>query len=89
MSTSSQTWVVRSPDDLARALSGARRARGLTQGELAAELGLGRSYLAELESGAASPMVIERVLRALRRLGATVTITLPASTAETDADAQG
>ena len=77
MPTPSETWVIRAPDDLARALAGARRARGLTQAELAEELGVGRSYLAELESGAASPMVIERVLRALRRLGATVTITLP------------
>ncbi len=72
-----QIWEVRSPDDLARALASARVSRGLTQQDLAEEIGVGRSYLAELESGAASPVAIERTLRALRRLGATVTITLP------------
>lgn len=71
-------WVVRSPEDLARALAGARASRGLTQRELADEIGVGRSYLAELETGAASPVAIERTLRALRRLGATVTVSLPA-----------
>ncbi len=75
------TWVVRSPEDLARALAGARTARGLTQQQLAEQTGIGRSYLAELESGAASPMVIDRLLRALRRSGATVTVTVEAEDA--------
>lgn len=71
-----RTWEVRSPEDLARALAGARAARGMTQQDLAEQTGIGRSYLAELESGAASPMVIDRLLRALRRSGATVTISV-------------
>lgn len=72
-----RVWDVRSPEDLARALAGARTSRGLTQQELSEQIGVGRSYLAELESGAASPVAIERTLRALRRLGATITITVP------------
>jgi transcriptional regulator with XRE-family HTH domain len=72
-----QTWAVRSPADLGRAISGARRERGLTQEALAEELGIERSYLAELENGL-SPIALERSLRALRRLGAKVTVTMPA-----------
>jgi HTH-type transcriptional regulator/antitoxin HipB len=71
-----RTWLVRSPEDVGRALAGARRARGMTQADLAEEVGVHRSYLAELESGAASPLVLERLLRALRHSGATLTVTL-------------
>ena len=70
-------WTVRSGADLGRAISGVRVERGLTQADLARETGVNRSYLAELESGADSPLVIERALRALRRMGATVTVSLP------------
>lgn len=69
-------WSVRSPADLGRAVAGVRYERKLTQEELAAELGIERSYLARLEAGA-STLLLERALRALRRLGATVTVTLP------------
>jgi transcriptional regulator with XRE-family HTH domain len=71
-------WIVRSPADLGRAIAGARTQQGLTQQELAAEADIERTYLARLEAGA-SPLVLERALRALRRMGATVTVTLPAS----------
>lgn len=70
-------WTIRSGADLGRAISGVRVERGLTQADLARETGVNRSYLAELESGAEPPLVIERALRALRRMGATVTISLP------------
>lgn len=70
------SWTVRNPGDLGRAIAGVRGARGLTQSELAAQAGIGRSYLAQLEAGA-SQLVLERGLRALRRMGASVTITLP------------
>jgi len=69
-------WSVRSSADLGRAIAGARAARGLTQSELADRTGINRSYLAELEQGA-STLQLERALRTLRRLGATVTVTLP------------
>jgi transcriptional regulator with XRE-family HTH domain len=70
------TWRVRTPADLGRAIAGARRERGLSQGRLAAELGFERSYLSELESGEAT-IALERTLRALRRLGAEITVSLP------------
>lgn len=71
-----QEWTVRSPADVGRAIAGVRGARGLTQVELAERVGIDRGYLARLEAGA-SPLVLERSLRALRRMGATVTIALP------------
>lgn len=70
-------WSVRSPADLGRAVAGVRAERELTQEQLAAEIGIDRTYLARLESGA-STLLLERALRALRRLGATVTVSLPA-----------
>lgn len=71
-----RTWTVRSSADLGRAVAAARAARGLTQAELADGAGINRSYLAALERGA-STLLLERALRVLRRLGATVTVTLP------------
>jgi transcriptional regulator with XRE-family HTH domain len=68
-------WRVRSAADLGRALAGARRQRGLTQEQMARELQIDRSYLSELESGS-SALVLQRTLRALRRLDAEVTVTL-------------
>lgn len=71
-----RTWVVRSPADLGRAIAGVRTEKGLTQEGLAEQAAVDRSYLARLEAGA-SPLILERTLRALRRMGATVTVTLP------------
>jgi len=71
-----RTWTIRNPADLGRAIAGVRAAKGLTQAELASRAGIGRSYLAQLEAGA-SQLVLERSLRALRRMGASVTVTLP------------
>ena len=70
-----RTWVVRSGDDLGRAIADIRRSRGLTQAELAATAGIERPYLAKIETGR-SVRLLEHVLRILRRLGATVTITV-------------
>lgn len=70
------TWAIRSPEDVARAVAGARSARGLTQAELAEQTGIARGYLAKLESGASTPMVLDRTIRLLRRMGATITITI-------------
>jgi transcriptional regulator with XRE-family HTH domain len=72
----SLTWGIRSPADLGRAIAGSRRERGLSQEKLAHELGIERTYLSEIEAGQ-STIALERSLRALRRLGATVTVTLP------------
>jgi transcriptional regulator with XRE-family HTH domain len=68
-------WTVRSPEDLGRAIAGVREARGLTQEDLAKATAVHRSYLAALEAGSEA-LVLERALRALRRMGATVTVTL-------------
>ncbi len=70
----SRTWNVRSGDDLGRAVAAIRVQQGLTQAELAARAGIGRTWLAKLESGR-SASVLDHLLRLLRRLGATVTIT--------------
>jgi transcriptional regulator with XRE-family HTH domain len=69
-------WTIHNPADLGRAIAGARAARGLTQVELAEQVDIDRGYLARLEAGA-SQLVLERSLRALRRMGATITVTVP------------
>ncbi|MGI8413076.1 MAG: helix-turn-helix domain-containing protein [Solirubrobacteraceae bacterium] len=73
--TGSRSWVVRSPSDLSRAIAGIRTVRGMRQEDLATETGIDRTYLAKLEAGASS-IQLDRMLRALRRMGATITITL-------------
>lgn len=75
--TPTNSWRIRTPADLGRAIAGARRERGLSQGALADELGFKRSYLSELETGSEATIALERSLRTLRRLGAEVTVTLP------------
>ena len=80
---SSRSWVIRSPSDLGRAIAGIRAVRGLRQEDLATQTGIDRTYLAKLEAGASS-IQLQRVLRALRRMGATVTITLADSDGEKD-----
>jgi transcriptional regulator with XRE-family HTH domain len=79
MSTDRTTssWRIRTPADLGRAIAGARRERGLSQGALADELAFKRSYLSELETGGEATIALERSLRVLRRLGADLTVTLP------------
>lgn len=77
MSTRSTRVVeVREASDLGRAIAAARAARGWRQQDLAEQAGIDRTYLARLEAGATS-LLIERGLRALRRMGATVTVTIP------------
>ena len=71
----SHEWSIRTSADLGRAIAGVRKVRGLTQQSLADDAGLERSYLARLEAGA-STLALERVLRLLRRMGATVAVTV-------------
>lgn len=75
-SSSGEVWRVASGDDLGRALADVRVARGMSQQELADAIGVQRSYLAEIEAGG-SVLMIERLLRAFRRMGAEVTVTVP------------
>lgn len=71
-----RTWTVRSSADLGRAIAGVRAERQLTQADLAEQTEINRSYIAELECGA-STLAVERALRLLRWMGATVTVTAP------------
>ncbi|HEX6394555.1 MAG TPA: helix-turn-helix transcriptional regulator [Acidimicrobiales bacterium] len=65
---------IRRGADLGHVLAEARRAKGFTQAEMAHEVGLTRVYLSALESGRSTPL-LEHYLRALRRIGAEVTVT--------------
>ena len=69
-----RAWIVRSSEDLGRAVAEIRTVRTLTQRELAEQSGLSRPWLAKLESGR-RVVVVDHLLRVLRRLGATVTVT--------------
>ena len=71
-------YEVRRGGDVGAAVAAARRDRGLTQAELAEQLGIDRGYLAAIETGRTNRL-IEHLLRALRRLGADVTVTWPAA----------
>lgn len=74
-------WSIHNPADIGRAIAGVRAEKGLTQAALAKQIEIDRGYLARLEAGA-SQLVLERSLRALRRMGATITVSLPADDAE-------
>jgi HTH-type transcriptional regulator / antitoxin HipB len=73
MAHGSTTYLVRSPADLGRALAELRRARGLSQADLAERLGLDRSYVTKVERGHSSPLLV-LVFDVLAELEATVTI---------------
>ena len=51
----------------------------MTQDELAAEAGVSRSVLAKIEAGK-STILVDHLLRLIRRLGGTVTVTFDGST---------
>lgn len=70
---SRRTWTIRSGTDLGRAVADVRVATSRTQADLAADTGLTRSYIAKLETGRTSPL-LDHLIRALRRMGATVTV---------------
>ncbi len=71
-----RTFTVRTGKDLGGAVREARLASNMTQEDLAERTGLGRSYLAKMESGL-SVVLLDRALRALRQLGAEVVVTFP------------
>ncbi len=85
MVTPSRSYAVRRGGDLGAAVAEARRARGLSQTELAAQLGVDRTYLSAIERGR-SNRLMDHVLRALRRLGAEVVVTWPAPDTPEDGD---
>ena len=69
-----RTWEIRSGADLGRAIADIRTARHFTQQQLAERVPLGRHTLAKIEVGR-SAILLEQMLRVLRRLGAHVTVT--------------
>ena len=85
MVTPTRSYLVRRGADLGAAVAEVRHSRWLTQAELAAQLGVDRTYVAAMERGRSSRL-IDHLLRALRRLGAEVTVTWPADTDRGRAD---
>lgn len=82
----SRSYAVRRGGDLGAAVAEARRARGLSQSELAEQMGVDRTYVSAIERGR-SNRLMDHLLRALRRLGAEVVVTWPAAgTTEDDVD---
>lgn len=71
-----RTFTVRTGKDLSRAVREARVSAGLTQEQLAQQAGLDRSYLAKMETGL-TVVLLDRIVRTLRQLGAEVTVRLP------------
>lgn len=72
------TGTVSSPQALGRLLQQARLARGLSQQQVAAELGISQGYVSELESGKTS-LALTRVFDIMRLTGMTLSAEIPAS----------
>lgn len=70
-----ERYLVRSPDDFGRAIAEIRKSQNITQAQLGAHSGMSRDSVAQLERGRQGRS-IALLLRLLRRLGATVTITV-------------
>lgn len=66
-------WVIRHPADLGRAMRHFRDRGGVTQAELADQVGIHRSYLSDLERGRSTEQT-ERAFRVLRRLGLEIVV---------------
>lgn len=69
MTTPDVTWApINTAEDLGRFLRNLRVRRGLTQAQLAAELGVTRQYVVEIERGKTN-LYSERLFQSLRLLG--------------------
>jgi transcriptional regulator with XRE-family HTH domain len=68
--------TIRSGSDFGLAIAEARAERGLTQVAAAELTGVERTYLARIEAGATT-LLLDRIVRTLRRLGAEITVILP------------
>ncbi|MEI7887887.1 MAG: helix-turn-helix transcriptional regulator [Actinomycetes bacterium] len=71
-------WTIRTGGDLGASVAEIRQLSGHTQAQLADEAAISRDYLAKLESGR-STKVLEHLLRLLRRMGATITVSFEES----------
>jgi HTH-type transcriptional regulator / antitoxin HipB len=64
-----EAWAaVHTPEDLGRFLARVRQDHGLTQQELAEDLGVSRRYVSEIENGKPG-LYTERLFQMLRLLG--------------------
>jgi len=70
------TGTVSSPQALGRLLQQARLARGLSQQQVAAELGISQAYVSELESGKTS-LALTRVFDMMRLTGMRLSAEIP------------
>ena len=70
------TGTVSNPHALGRLLQQARMARGLSQQQVAAQLGISQGYVSELETGKTS-LALTRVFDIMRLTGMTLTAELP------------
>lgn len=78
------TLRVTNPVQLGMAIRHIRHETGMSQAELANRCGIHASYLSELERGNVTEQT-ERILRILRRLGATLHIEVPDATPSPEA----
>jgi transcriptional regulator with XRE-family HTH domain len=78
-----QRLIVRSPEDLGRAIGELRRAQGLTQEQMATHAGTSRDWIAQLERGRMSRS-FSIMLRLIRRLGGELVV-IPAQAADGEA----
>ena len=74
METAPRTINARSLPRLGNAVAGLRRARGLTQSELAEAAGVSRQWLSGLENGRIEGLEVGRLMRLLDTLNASLLI---------------
>lgn len=70
------TGTVTSPQALGRLVQQARLARGISQQQLADELGISQGYVSELESGKSS-LALTRIFDIMRMTGMTLHAEIP------------
>jgi transcriptional regulator with XRE-family HTH domain len=75
------TGNVTNPQDLGRLLQQARLSRGLSQQQVADELGISQGYVSELESGKSS-LALTRIFEIMRLTGMTLRAEIPESSTD-------
>jgi transcriptional regulator with XRE-family HTH domain len=78
-------WTIRGGADIGRTIADIRAASSMTQQELAETAGVSRDYIAQIESGRSS-RILDHMVRILRRLGATVTVTFDVPDGDAEAE---
>lgn len=68
-----QRWLVRRGSDVGRGIAEIRATYGVPQGDLAQQIGIGRTWLSKLEHGRTN-VLLDVLIRALRALNASIVI---------------